>query len=665
MAISFIQVPQERTPVYNDVIFVVDSDNKGLCKFKYICDVYIDSVKVFRDKKFPDPEYGYGVFNIGRVLENYVSNGLNLNQGIIEPRPENFVMYDVRIGEEYDNSDDCSSSATIYEYLNVSSGHSVVNFTQQYDEFPDYTSDKFNDNSPASPFMTNTKEITIAMNETYYLNTMVDTNSGDNDKFLKVITYGADGKYNGRYYFNFQDVYGINSVVNSLGVGVLNLNKATYSYCNLNPQFGAVINNDVYKYDVCVTEFDGNIEDYINKLTSTQSAFISGWSSNTGIDDSMSVITRIGLTHSGTDYKLKFISNNAGEVSTISSTMSSLSGGFSGFGTTEWEIGFNITSLSYAEVAVKIGNVQSEWISTTGVKFLKLQPTVSDSTGIVTIYGRNIEGHSGYFEIDNLFISLSETDYVGVIQGAAILESTQRITFNIDRCKSKFEPIRFIWLNRLGAYDQFTYKLKHTTRTAITKKSFDKTLGRFIASDNYGYKVGDRGTTTLSVGAKSKTLVNSDWIDDNTAAWLEELYTSPDVFQFENNYCAEFYDTRSYIVFGDGSFDTGFFLVFHKKHEFKAGDKVIIVLDSQFYNSTYNGIHTIQSVTDDYTVKLNSAFGNSSTLEGGVLYRYDDYRLLPLNITSSEYEEKLVANKKLFNNEIEFERAYSKNIQRG
>ena len=658
MAISFIQVPQERTPVYNDIIFVVDSDNKGLCKFKYICDIYIDSVKVFRDKKFPDPEYGYGVFNIGRVLENYVSNGLNLNQAIIEPRTENYILYDVRIGEEYDNSDDCSSSATIYEYLNVSSGHSVVNFTQQCEEFPDYTSDKFNDNYPASPFMTNTKEITIAMNETYYLNTMVEVQSNDNDRFLKVITYGSDGKYNGRYYFNFNDIYGTYSIVNSLGVGVLNLNKATYSYCNLNPQFGAVINNDVSKYDVCVTDIDGNLEDYYNKLTSTQSAFISGWSSNVGMDDSLSIISRIGLTYSATTDTLKFVSSNAGESPIISSTVSSSTT----FDTTnEWEIGFNITSISYAEVAIKLGNVQSEWFSTTGAKLVRLQSTSGTQLGVI---GRNIVGHAGYFEVDNLFITYSENDY-STVTGGGMLESTQRITFNIDRCKSKHEPIRFIWLNRLGAYDQFTYKLKHTTRTSISKKSFDKTLGRFIESDNYGYKVGDRGTTTLSVGAKSKTLVNSDWIDDKTAKWLEELYTSPDVFQFENNYCAEFYDTRSFIIFGDGSYVTGLFLVFHKKHEFKAGDKVIIVLNSQAYNSDYNGIHTIQSVTDDYTVKIDRDFGNSSTLEGGVLYRYDDYKLLPLNILTSEYEEKLVANKKLFNNEIEFERAYSKNIQRG
>lgn len=336
MAISFIQTPSEMTPVYNDIIFVVDSDNKGLCKFKYICDVYIDSVKVFRDKKFPDPEYGYGVFNIGRVLENYVSNGLNLNQGIVEARTENFIMYDVRIGEEYDTSDDCSSSATIYEFLNVSSGHSVVNFTQQYEEFPYYNNGKFSSFYPASPFMTNTKSITIGMNESYFLNTMVDIYPYTNTVFLKVVTYDSSGNRYGRYLYKLNDL-AAPSVVSSLGVGVLNLNSATYSYCNLNPQSGAIINNDVQKYDVCITAYDSNDFDsglpaLFNILTSTQSGFISGWSSNVGVDDSMSVITRIGLTSSGTSNTLKFISTNAGEVSTISSTMSGLSDSFGGFG---------------------------------------------------------------------------------------------------------------------------------------------------------------------------------------------------------------------------------------------------------------------------------------------------------------------------------------------
>lgn len=652
MAITLIQQPDDFTPAYNDIIWVVDSDNKGNCKFKYICDVYVDSVKVFRDKKYPDPQFGYGVFNLGRVLENYSANGLNIFQELKEQRSENYIQYYLEFGEEYDNSDDCSSVATIYDNLYSLSGNPkrILNIAEQYESFNDFdlARDYYFADYPTQ-FFTDNKTHSIAMNEKYFLNAL---SSESPYGFLKVRTYDSSNNPYGIYYFPFE--FGSGFSVNSFGAGPVNINSSTYSICRLNPLSGAVINNDVYKYEVCLSY---NADNEIPEAESTF-ATSSSWTSNSAMNDALMVYERIGLTYSGTNGTLKFVSNADGEATILSSTCST--------GLTAsalYEVGFNVVSASGgASVAIKIGNATSGWITSVGSHLVSLK---SSSGGLLSVIAKHQNGVAGSIEIDNLYIT--KVYYNGYIK-QYVPDPTEIITFNVDKCKPKHEPIRLIWLNSLGAYEQFTYKLKHETVTDISRKTYDKTLGRFLSSEKYGYKVGDRVRSNINVSAKSKTLANSNWLSESTANWLLLLYHSLDVYRIENIYYQESYDTQAFYVFEDGSYTLGLHLVFRKPHRFKTGDEVILIMDNFKYNTGYNGYHTILSIPNEYTVQLDMNFGNSSTLESGVLYlvpNENQQKLIPVNITSSQFPEQLYVNKKMFNNEIEFEPSHSKNIQRG
>ena len=60
-------------PVYNGLGFVVDSNKKSVPNFRYIAEIYADTVKVGELRHNPDiSALNYGIFDCGRILENYI-----------------------------------------------------------------------------------------------------------------------------------------------------------------------------------------------------------------------------------------------------------------------------------------------------------------------------------------------------------------------------------------------------------------------------------------------------------------------------------------------------------------------------------------------------------------------------------------------------------------
>ena len=100
MAITIQQQPLLYAPAYNDMVFVVSSSNVAQSNFKFIADVVINGVS-FRQAVFPNPTYNTGVFNIGRIVENYVSSNLSTNTYGFQENTNSIVTVTVKFGEEY------------------------------------------------------------------------------------------------------------------------------------------------------------------------------------------------------------------------------------------------------------------------------------------------------------------------------------------------------------------------------------------------------------------------------------------------------------------------------------------------------------------------------------------------------------------------------------
>lgn len=96
-------------------------------------------------------------------------------------------------------------------------------------------------------------------------------------------------------------------------------------------------------------------------------------------------------------------------------------------------------------------------------------------------------------------------------------------------CKG-FEKIRLTWLNKYGAWDYYNFTKKNIASTDITRVSYDKVKGNYNGEKfvKYGY---ERGRATLNNRAVQTMSLNSDWFrNDKEAAWLEQLFISPEVY---------------------------------------------------------------------------------------------------------------------------------------
>lgn len=119
-------------------------------------------------------------------------------------------------------------------------------------------------------------------------------------------------------------------------------------------------------------------------------------------------------------------------------------------------------------------------------------------------------------------------DYQIVLSDGSTNKS-QRYTFitKDDDCKG-YETIRLCWLNRHGTWDYYNFTKKSYRKLSIdreyTHNSKAITLAIPVVMPH------DRVNGSYSVRGKETITANSDWVSDEEAIWLEELFTSPDVF---------------------------------------------------------------------------------------------------------------------------------------
>lgn len=167
-------------PSANPINTTVTSNNSGKCNFRYICDLYVNGVKVFTDKIFPDPNTGYGFFLLSRVLQDYTSTTSVANTsttfnlaGSLTAPSSSFSVY-CRFGEEYDAAVNCDGTVLQYPNLATSTTFYVYEGAFDYEDYPSYNFSNYvmgTASATASKlFLTNSpREVEVTYNDSYYL----------------------------------------------------------------------------------------------------------------------------------------------------------------------------------------------------------------------------------------------------------------------------------------------------------------------------------------------------------------------------------------------------------------------------------------------------------------------------------------------------------------
>lgn len=110
MAYLIRATPPVYSSLHGDLIYTVSySEHTGdpitYPNFKFIADVYVNTVQVATIRKVPNPQTNIGIFNIGQVVRNYLATTFNPSGSVVVAQqlgnPGFFLSVQIKFGEEY------------------------------------------------------------------------------------------------------------------------------------------------------------------------------------------------------------------------------------------------------------------------------------------------------------------------------------------------------------------------------------------------------------------------------------------------------------------------------------------------------------------------------------------------------------------------------------
>ncbi len=101
-----------------------------------------------------------------------------------------------------------------------------------------------------------------------------------------------------------------------------------------------------------------------------------------------------------------------------------------------------------------------------------------------------------------------------------------------ESCKG-FKSRRLGWVNSLGCWDYFTFKMKSKQSVDVKRDTYGQVLGEYNSTE-YSYNNFDSTRKVRKTDAILKETLNTDWITEEDAELLEKCVMSTDVFIIEN-----------------------------------------------------------------------------------------------------------------------------------
>lgn len=148
----------------------------------------------------------------------------------------------------------------------------------------------------------------------------------------------------------------------------------------------------------------------------------------------------------------------------------------------------------------------------------------------------------GTAQLEQNGLDLSNVAYYVVVAVSGGVSKSQSYRFDIQDADCKgYETIRLAFLNSLGAWDYYNFTKKSTRTTQINKSPIKQNygytpylsttaLGDLVNYTYYNQGTYDGGTRVFNVNATETIEANTDFISEDEAAILEELFLSPDVY---------------------------------------------------------------------------------------------------------------------------------------
>ena len=266
MAITINQQPQDYSTVYNEMIVSVESTNTAQTDFSYIFEVCTSGGTVLRTLRIPpEPNYAYGVSDVGRVLESYLGTDFFKTNGSGDTRDcdNSFYAYQIKIGEEY------FSGGVLTQFLDLDNfSLTCINGSLKYYDFVNYDYTDYELDGITKQFLTDDFEKTVIFNQeghTNFLNITTITH-------FRVQTYDATGSIE-------KDVRFANSATSDIGsfasaptdlnnatltTGVQPVIQATTAYYDIFAENAGTQVSALHRFNIKGNCGDGVVLHYLN-----------------------------------------------------------------------------------------------------------------------------------------------------------------------------------------------------------------------------------------------------------------------------------------------------------------------------------------------------------------------------------------------------------------
>jgi len=184
MAITINTEPNDVAPVYSDVSYVVTSTNYAQANFKFIAVIKNASGTTIAKLKAPI-FYGTtdkGVFNISRILQNYVTYDFTQGLAAISKCTNSYLAYSVEFGEEYGGT----------EYLNLASDTGKYVWNGLFNLYGSETTATYQlPLSGSAQFLTRVRTRRVSLGQADYLYFLRGNVASESD--MRIIAYDAAG----------------------------------------------------------------------------------------------------------------------------------------------------------------------------------------------------------------------------------------------------------------------------------------------------------------------------------------------------------------------------------------------------------------------------------------------------------------------------------------
>lgn len=479
MAITINSTPESYPSAHDSMYFVVTSNNVSEVNFKYVFDVLINNTTVARIKLFPDPATTKGIFNVAGIVRDYFTNYFkpNTTQTAFSYTSDDIsVTYEVRFGEEYDGT----------TYTNLASGiYKAYNFVNPI--FRDFSTSYYVNFLDKWITSRDKMAMECAMGEKLYAS------------FLR--SAPAIGK---QYLVSVES----GSTLRPLPTGTV-----PYSGTSVQILYDVLQQGDPY--------LDANLNIFVNGVEQ-----VNQFTSGTGYitvnhGDTIAVDSNVWDAWAGTGSLRVYIYNQTDGIMLFNQTIQN-------------PAHYAIISTSF----IAQGIVP---VTLTVQKYLESgTPSGSSSTGGNVILSKfsliDVSPSALNAYLGSSYITGSTYKYgVKINYGGA---SSDELMIKLV-CNPRWTPVSIHFLNKLGGYDTFAFRLVNKREARVERKSYDQMGWKYNsgAMTRYdSYKKINAGNNTFAVNETVSFKLASDYINQTDYLWLKDLITSPEVYYEQGGY---------------------------------------------------------------------------------------------------------------------------------